>query len=115
MDGPTAHKRLDQLNSVPALILSNPARPFNWTVGKNTAFATPMLALAAAIRRSAAEISGRRSSNSEGNPDGLKGGAVESACSETRNVEAGSSTKDTHASSNWVRSSPTSRKSARPG
>ena len=38
-----------------------------------------MLAFAAAIRRSAAEMSGLRSSNSEGKPDGIKGGAVESA------------------------------------
>ena len=51
-DGPTAQNRLDQLNSVPAFTVSNPPRPWSWMVGKNAAFATPMFALAAAMRRS---------------------------------------------------------------
>ncbi len=76
-------------------------------VGKKAAFATPMLAFAAAMRRSAAEISGLRSSNSEGKPGGMKGGTVESACSETRNVEAGWPTNNARVCSNCVRWSMT--------
>src|SRR5258706_5561247 len=55
------------------------------------------------MRRSAAEMSGLRSSNSEGNPDGIKGGAAERARSEIRNVEAGCPTKRGKACSNFAR------------
>lgn len=72
--GPTAQKRLGQDMNVPALTLSKPASPFNSTEGKKAARATPMFAFAAAMLRSAAEISGLRSSNSEGNPGGITGG-----------------------------------------
>src|SRR5207253_2891038 len=88
-DGPTDQNRLDQLNNVPAFNDSNPARPLIWTVGKNAAFATPMLALAAAMRRSAAATSGRRSSNSDGNPGGMTGGCASSGRSATVNEDAG--------------------------
>ena len=45
-------------------------------MGKNAAIATPICALAAAICRSASEISGRRSSNSEGTCAGIIGGRI---------------------------------------
>src|SRR5258706_9020969 len=107
IDGPKALRRLDQLISVRALSLSNPAKPFNWTVGKNAALATPMLAFADAMRRSAAEMSGLRSSNAEGKPGGIKGGAVERARSETRNVEAGWPASNARACSDCARWSVT--------
>src|SRR5258707_12112938 len=103
MEGPTAHRRLDQLNREPALRLSKPARPFNWTVGKKAALATPMLAFADAMRRSAAEMSGRRSSNADGKPGGSKGGAVERGRSEMRKIEAGCPANSASACSNCAR------------
>jgi hypothetical protein len=63
--------------------------PLNWIDGKKAAVTTPMLAFAAAMRRSVAEMSGLRSSNSEGNPDEIRGGSVESNCSGIWNKEAG--------------------------
>src|SRR3989442_12550909 len=62
-----------------------------------------MLAFADAMRRSAAETSGLRSSNAEGKPGGIKGGAVERGRSETRNVEAGWPANRASAGSNCAR------------
>src|SRR5258708_2325920 len=106
-EGPTAHRRLDELNSEPALMLSKPARPLSWMVGKKAALATPMLAFAAAMRRSAAEMSGLRSSNSEGKPGGIRGGAVESALSKILKLEAFCPTKTAKACSKRLRCSAT--------
>jgi hypothetical protein len=50
-----------------------PAEPLSDRVGKKAARATPISALAAATRRSAAAMSGRRSSSVEGTPTGTSG------------------------------------------
>ena len=66
-----------------------------------------VLALAEATRRSAAEMSGRRSNSSEGKPGGTKGGAIDSLRSMIRKVEAGCPTRIASACSNCARWSAT--------
>ena len=53
---------------------SYPATPPKVMLGNSAAFATPISALAAATRRSAAAMSGRRSSKVEGRPAAITGG-----------------------------------------
>jgi hypothetical protein len=63
-------------------------------VGKNAARATPMSALAAATRRSAAAMSGRRSSRVEGTPAGISGTrALQVGSAARRKPLAGSPTR----------------------
>src|ERR1700679_1560652 len=73
MDGPTDHMRLDQLNQELRLMDGKPARPSMLTFGKKAALATPTSAFAAAMRRSAAAMSGRCSSSSLGTLGGTPG------------------------------------------
>src|SRR3981081_3916861 len=68
--------RLGAFNHVEALLLSKPAAAARLNTGKYAARATPICALAAATRRSAAATSGRRSSNVDGKPGSIGGGAV---------------------------------------
>jgi len=58
---------------VPASILFKARQTVQRTWERKQPLATPMLAFAAAIRRSAAEISGLRSSNSDGKSGGMTG------------------------------------------
>ena len=55
-------------------------------VGKNAASATPIWALAAAIRRSAAAMSGRRSSSVDGSPAGITGTSAAPALGRDRQL-----------------------------
>ena len=71
------------------LPLWKPAEALSVTVGKNAATATPIWALAAATRRSAAAMSGRRSSSSDGTPTGMAGGPVASGAAAIENVAGG--------------------------
>ena len=56
--------------------------------GSRAAFASPTRLNAAATRRSAATTSGRRSSNSEGNPTGT-GAGIEGSAAATSTAAAG--------------------------
>ena len=64
--------RLDHMNRSASVADSKPAAPVISSFGKNADFARPTRAFAACIARSAAEISGRRSSNAEGKPGGTR-------------------------------------------
>ncbi len=70
-NGPSKNVRLDQLKRSPSVADSNPPEPVMLSDGKNADFATPIREFAAAIARSAAAISGRRSSNEDGKPGGM--------------------------------------------
>jgi len=67
----------------------------------------PIWALASAMLRSAAAISGRRSSNCEGNPIGMGGGDVVIGLTGMENPEAGLPTSVAIACSNSARAIPT--------
>jgi hypothetical protein len=75
--------------------------------------ATPICALAAATRRSAAATSGRRWSSSDGRPMGMSGGASAGGAAARLNVEAGRPTSSAMACSSWARWTPTSMYCAR--
>src|ERR1700688_3361978 len=87
--GPSEKKRLGQVNQFTNDVLSNPAAALNVTVGKYAALATPICALACAIRRSAAAMSGRRSRSWDGTPKGIAGGVVLSGSIGIENADAG--------------------------
>src|SRR5271157_2330607 len=89
MLGPTDQKRLGHVNQLETEEFPKPAEPLNRTLGKYAALATPIWALAWATARSAAAMSGRRSSSSEGIPTGVAGGLVSRACAGRANVDAG--------------------------
>ena len=82
--GPTDQKRLGHVSqrdgadseAFESVELSKPPEAPSATTGKYAATATPIRALAAAMRRSAAAISGRRSRMWDGTPTGTAGGAV---------------------------------------
>ncbi len=67
------------LNSPPRLALAVPALPVRLMVGKNAARAAPMLALAPLSWCSAARMSGRRASSSDGRPAGSAVGSMPSS------------------------------------
>jgi len=69
--------------------LSKPPEPVRVKMGKYAARATPTWALAAATRRSAAAISGRRSNKSDGRPGGISGGGAFHAAAGELKVGAG--------------------------
>src|SRR5882672_5423232 len=73
-DEPTAQKRLDPISKFPIEVPSKPAEAFSTTVGKKAARAMPICSFASAARRSAAAMSGRRSSSCDGRPTGIAGG-----------------------------------------
>ena len=66
--------RLPQSTTLSGEEESNPADAIKANLGKRSAVALPILALATAISRSARRISGRRSINSDGLPTGTCGG-----------------------------------------
>ena len=72
--GPSDQNRLGALNRLDSSEPRYPAVPDSVSAGKNAAWATPICALAAATRRSAAAISGRRSSSCDGSWAGTTGG-----------------------------------------
>src|SRR2546430_14366304 len=86
--GPSAHARLDHLNSCDSSEDSKPPCAVRLRTGKNAALATPMRALAAAMVRLADAMSGRRSSNDEGRPAGIAGMALTNGAG-VRSNEAG--------------------------
>ena len=63
--------------------------PFKVSVGKNAARATPIDSFAAAVSRSAAAISGRRSSKVDGTPGGKVGISIGLVVTGIENVDAG--------------------------
>ena len=73
--GPSVQTRFGSENRFARVLCWKPPVAVNSRVGKNAASATPMRALAAAAVRSAATMSGRRSSSSDGNASGTVGGA----------------------------------------
>ena len=84
---------LGAVNQVARAVLWKPASAVRSMFGKKAARATPISALAAAARRSAAAMSGRRCSRAEGTPVGTLGrvsGAVDAA---SEKLEAGSPTR----------------------
>ena len=66
-------KRLGVVSQVAMSDAREPTLPLSVSAGKKAACAMPICALAAATRRSAAAMSGRRSSSSEGRPAGTSG------------------------------------------
>src|SRR5215472_18842797 len=73
---PYAQKRLLVANRRFRLNAEVPESPVRVMLGKNAATATPIWALDAAIRRSDAAISGRRSKSADGISDGITGTAI---------------------------------------
>ena len=71
-NGPSRKVRLDQSKIRPSSADSNPPEAVRSSLGKKAAFAIPIRALAAAIARSAAAMSGRRSNRLEGRPGGME-------------------------------------------
>src|ERR1035441_4577837 len=86
-EGPTDQKRLDQSSRCPNTELSNPPSALRVKVGYNAAVAIPICALAAAIVRSEVAMSGLRSSNCDGTPAGIGGGAAFSGFTGMENEE----------------------------
>ncbi len=74
--GPTAQNRLGQVSQLTGVLPSNPPVAVSSKVGKKAARAMPICSLASAARRSAAAISGRRSSSCDGMPTGITGGVL---------------------------------------
>ena len=70
--------------------------------------ATPICALAAATRRSAAATSGRRCSSSDGTPTGMLGGGEASGVAGSENADGGWPISSAMACSSWLRCTPTS-------
>ena len=74
----SSHQRSEQEGSArpikirPSSADSNPPEAVRSSLGKKAAFAIPIRALAAAIARSAAAMSGRRSNRLEGRPGGME-------------------------------------------
>ena len=66
--GPTDQKRLGSVNNCARLVHTNPPVPLSISTGKNAAFAMPICSFAAAIARSMAVTSGRRSISVDGRP-----------------------------------------------
>src|SRR5438046_2301358 len=76
---PTAQHRFGQLTRGARLEPSTPPLADGVSEGKKAACVTPIFAFAAATRRSAAAMSGRRSRSSEGSPAGTLGNFASSA------------------------------------
>jgi len=76
--------------------LAVPADPVRLIVGKNAARAAPILAFAPRSVCSAARMSGRRASSSDGNPPGRSGGTIPSG-----SVMASSNCRDSSGVSGW--------------
>src|ERR1700676_145078 len=72
--GTKLHALCDPLKRVDNWVLCPPNNPLGLICGKYAAFATPMFALADTRFCSAANMSGRLWSNSDGNPGGTSGG-----------------------------------------
>src|SRR5262249_21490925 len=72
--GTKFHARVLASKRFESWLLSVPKKPVRLISGKNSAFATPILALNAIRFSSAERISGRRASKDEGSPGGTGGG-----------------------------------------
>src|SRR5262249_62274232 len=72
--GTKFHARVLASKRFESWLLSVPKKPVRLISGKNSALATPILALNAMRFSSAARISGRRASKDEGSPGGTGGG-----------------------------------------
>ena len=86
--------------------LAVPAEPVRLIVGKNAARAAPMLALAPISICSAARMSGRRASSSDGRPLGRSVGTMSSG-----SATASSSCRDSSGVSGWPSSSTSALRS----
>ncbi len=75
--------------------------------GKNALSATPICALAAAIRRSAAAMSGRRCNSADGSPAGIAGSPGGPAAGAIVSSAGGLPISTAIACSNWARKTPT--------
>ena len=89
-----------------ACVLSKPAAASKSNTGKYAARATPISALADATRRSAAAMSGLRSSRAEGRPKSTDGGATSGGMGRHSSwkLDADSPTNTAIACSVWARS-----------
>ncbi|MNS73077.1 hypothetical protein D3C72_1065060 [compost metagenome] len=101
ISGPSIHVREDHLNRFDRSADSKPNSAVSEIRGKNAAFATPIRALAAAICRSAAAMSGRRSSSSDGRPAGTATGAVSKGRAASVNC-AGGTPVSTASACSWL-------------
>ncbi|MNY50018.1 hypothetical protein D3C86_1854900 [compost metagenome] len=101
ISGPSIQVREDHLNRFDRSADSKPNSPVSVMRGKNAALATPMRALAAAIWRSAAAMSGRRSSSSDGNPAGIAIGAASNGRAGSENA-AGGTPVSTASACSWL-------------
>src|SRR5689334_12514013 len=103
MEGPTDQKRLGQVSHLAMLFDSRPPEAESLRVGYQAASETPIWALAAATRRSAAAISGRRSSSCEGIPSGIAGGVALNATTGIAKSAGALPISSAMACSNWAR------------
>src|SRR6185369_9513123 len=108
MEGPIDQKRLGQVSHLAMLFDSRPPEAESLRVGYQAASDTPIWALAAATRRSAAAISGRRSSSCEGMPGGIAGGVEMNAATGREKSAGGWPTSSAMACSSWARCTPMS-------
>ena len=92
---------------MPRVVAALPALPESVTVGKKAVSATPICAFAAAIRRSAAAMSGRRSSSVDGRSAGMLGRAGTAATGATASSAGGFPIRTAIACSSCARSTPT--------
>src|SRR5690242_19722183 len=77
------------VGAVSSVVSSDATLPLNINEGKNALFATPICSFAAAICRSAAAISGRRSNRLDGTPTEMTGGGACIVATEMDNSEGG--------------------------
>eukprot|EP01022_Parablepharisma_sp_SALTPOND_P004192 TRINITY_DN118_c0_g1_i1.p1 TRINITY_DN118_c0_g1~~TRINITY_DN118_c0_g1_i1.p1 ORF type:complete len:1977 (+),score=693.89 TRINITY_DN118_c0_g1_i1:34526-40456(+) len=106
--GPSDHTRPGSVNQSAKLELWQPPEADSVRLGKQAALATPILALAAATRRSAAATSGRRSSSIEGRPCGTGGATAVNGAFGKEKVEGVLPTSRAMACSTWARVTPLS-------
>ena len=99
----TTHLSLTDAGREMAEQISKPAEPVKRNDGKKSAWATPILALAAAIKRSASATSGRRLRSSDGNPAGMTGGVASHDLGSILKLEAATPQRTAIAFSNWDR------------
>ncbi|AMU16403.1 hypothetical protein A3203_26525 [Burkholderia cenocepacia] len=106
--GPTVQKRAGSVNSCDHTELWKPPVADSVSVGKNAAIATPICSFAAAARRSAAAMSGRRSRIADGTSTGVIGGSAASGFGGSEKVDAGSPISVAIACSYCARATPLS-------